>query len=109
MLIISLPPSIPLFPMSSFLHSSHSPPPSLSPLRRPLFLPLPLPSPFIQVTLSAAMEQAITAPRVEEEEELGAMLAAARGLGESTEEDGDLATKRFVSDEEWQLLQQEVL
>lgn len=61
-----------------------------------------------KVTLSAAMEQAITAPRVEEEEELGAMLAAARGLGESTEEDGDLATKRFVSDKEWQLLQQEM-
>ena len=58
--------------------------------------------------LSAAMEQAITAPRVEEEEALGAMLAEARGLGESCEEDGDTTAKRIVSDKEWQLLQQEV-
>ena len=63
-----------------------------------------------QVTLSAAMEQAITAPRVEEEEALGAMLAAARGVGESNEDDVDEddATRRTVSDKEWQLLQQEV-
>lgn len=63
---------------------------------------------FLKVTLSAAMEQAITAPHVEEEEELGAMLAAARGLGESTDEDPDQATRRVVSDKEWQLLQMEV-
>ena len=55
------------------------------------------------------MEQAITAPRVEEEAALGAMLAEARGVGEANEEDVDHATKRVVSDKEWQLLQQEVV
>ena len=55
------------------------------------------------------MEQAITAPRVEEEEALGAMLAAARGTGEAIDDDGDTAAKRIVSDKEWQLLQQEVV
>ena len=66
----------------------------------------------LKVVLSAAMERAITAPRVEEEEALGAMLAAARGTGETMEDDDDDddvdATKRVVSDKEWQLLQQEV-
>jgi len=59
----------------------------------------------VKVTLSAAMAEAISAPRVEEEEALGAMLAAARLDGTSEEEED---VSRTVSDKEWQLLQQEV-